>query len=512
LRYKESDMARPSKAPTEVELKFLLLPGERLAVSRDPLLADATETNLSSVYYDTPDRALRKRCITLRVRHEQGRFVQTVKREAGSNLFDRREWETEIGRPEPDRAAFAGTPAGDILGAKGADTLTRLFSTEVGRTSRIAKEGSDLIEVSLDHGEIVAGAQRQPIDELELELKGGDASGLFALARRFAGDAILRLSFESKAERGYQLVAGEAPTAQNPEVAHIPGDMIGARAFALVMRACLVHVCSSAHLLRETRDAEALHQLRVGLRRLHAAFATFKPILPGKELPKLGAEIKWMGTELDRARDLDVLIENGIHSRKNKNEDESRSRRLGYRLRAAQTAGYDRALAAVNSHRFAMLMLNCSEWVEIGSWRRSRDKKVVGLRDGIASALGRATLDRLSRKLRKTGKHMHALDPPARHRARIKAKKLHYAAEFFAEAFGRHSKARSSKFIASLAKLQDALGDLNDLTVGHQTLLEAAGEDAALAFRGEHDWDEGRLLQKAVRAYKDWRQARPFWH
>jgi CHAD domain-containing protein len=107
---------------------------------------------------------------------------------------------------------------------------------------------------------------------------------------------------------------------------------------------------------------------------------------------------------------------------------------------------------------------------------------------------------------------MHALDPPARHRARIKAKKLHYAAEFFAEAFGRHSKARSSKFIASLAKLQDALGDLNDLTVGHQTLLEAAGEDAALAFRGEHDWDEGRLLQKAVRAYKDWRQARPFWH
>lgn len=111
---------------------------------------------------------------------------------------------------------------------------------------------------------------------------------------------------------------------------------------------------------------------------------------------------------------------------------------------------------------------------------------------------------------------MHALDPRARHRARIKAKNLRYAAEFFAETFGRHSKARRSKFIASLAKLQDALGDLNDLTVGHQTLLEAAGEDAALASggkcRAEHDWDEARLLQKAVRAYKDWRQAKPFWH
>ncbi len=134
-------MVRPSKAPTEVELTFLLLPGERLAVSRDPLLADATETDMSSVYYDTPDWALRKHGITLRVRHVQGRFVQTVKREAESNLFDRGEWETEIGGPEPDRAAFPGTPAGDILGAKGPDTLTRLFSTEVGRTSRIAKEG-----------------------------------------------------------------------------------------------------------------------------------------------------------------------------------------------------------------------------------------------------------------------------------------------------------------------------------------------------------------------------------
>jgi triphosphatase len=74
-------MVRPSKAPTEVELMFLLLPGERLAVSRDPLLAGVTETDLSSVYYNTPGRALRKHGITLRVRQVQGRFLQTVKRE-----------------------------------------------------------------------------------------------------------------------------------------------------------------------------------------------------------------------------------------------------------------------------------------------------------------------------------------------------------------------------------------------------------------------------------------------
>jgi triphosphatase len=146
-------MVRPSKVPTEVELKFLLCPRERLAVARNLLLADSTtQTDMSSVYYDTHDWALRKRGVTLRVRRVNGAFLQTIKREAGSNLFDRGERETEIRGAEPECSAFAGTPAADILGAKGAHTLMRLFNTEVRRTSRIVKEGSGLVEVSLDHG------------------------------------------------------------------------------------------------------------------------------------------------------------------------------------------------------------------------------------------------------------------------------------------------------------------------------------------------------------------------
>lgn len=511
----ELDMVRPSKTPTEVELKFLLSPGQRQGFAGIPLLAgETTQADLSSVYYDTPDQALRKRGVTLRVRRVNGAFVQTVKCEPRSNLFDRGEWETTIHGAKPDRSAFAGTPAEDILCAKGVGPLKKLFSTEVQRTSRIVKEGSDRIEISLDHGEIVAGAHRKPIDELELELKGGDAGRLFTLAHRFAADAVLRLSFESKAERGYRLATGETPAAQNGEAVHIPGDITGADAFARVMHACLAQICGNADLLRETRNPEALHQLRVGLRRLRAALVTFKPILPGKTRSRMAAEIKWMGGELDTARDLDVFIDNNARSAKEKGEEDARSHALVDRLGAAQTASYDRALEAVNSKRFAMLVLNCSEWVETGSWRRSRDKKAAGLRDGAASALACTALGRLTRRLRKAGKHMATLDPPARHQARIQAKKLRYAAEFFAETFGRHVKIRRGKFIASLAKLQDALGDLNDLTVGHRTLLEVTGEDTARGSgdKDEDDSDETRLLQRAVGSYKDWRHANAFWH
>lgn len=499
-----------------MELKFLLLRAERKAVARNPLLGGATtKADLSSVYYDTPDRALRKHGVSLRVRRVKGRFVQTVKCDAGSNLFDRGEWESEIVGPEPDRAAFAETPAGDILGANGAGMLTRLFSTEVRRTSQVVKEGSDLVEVSLDHGQVVAGAHRQPIDELELELKGGDAGGLFTMARRFAGDAVLRLSFESKSERGYRLAGGEAPAARNAEAVHIGSDMTGAEAFAVVMRDCLAQICSNANLLRETRDAEALHQLRVGLRRLRAVLATFEPILPGREFSKMGVESKWIGGELDAARDLDVFIEKNAHTGNGQEKGDTQSRALDDRLGAAQIASYDRAIEAIGSKRFAMFVLDCAEWVEIGGWRGSRDKKVVQWRDGVVSTLASAALDRSSRKLRKAGRHMVALDPPARHRARIRAKKLRYAAEFFAETFGHH-KGRRLKFIASLARLQDALGDLNDLAVGNRMLLEAAGKDVASAppavrGAGKHARDEARLLKGAVHAYKDWRQVKPFW-
>jgi triphosphatase len=225
-----------------------------------------------------------------------------------------------------------------------------------------------------------------------LELKGGEAGVLFAIARRFAGDAVLRLSFESKAERGYRLVAGEATTAQNAGVAHIRGDMTGVDAFAVVMRACLAQVSGNAHTLRGTRNAEALHQFRVGLHRLHAALAAFKSILRGGGRSKMGSEIKWMGRELDTARDLDVFIENNAHSVKDESENDSWSRALSDQLSAARTTSYDRAIEAVDSTRFALLMLNGAEWVEIGPWRRNRD--VVELRDGTASALGRAALER----------------------------------------------------------------------------------------------------------------------
>ena len=113
-----------------------------------------------------------------------------------------------------------------------------------------------------------------------------------------------------------------------------------------------------------------------------------------------------------------------------------------------------------------------------GRWRRSENAGVVKLRDGDACVLAGEALEPTKyHQLRKATRRLGTLDPVARHRARIKAKKLRYAGEFFDETFGKHTKARRSKFIASLTELQGiALGGLNDMTAARATALAAAGD------------------------------------
>ncbi len=505
-----------SSSPAEVELKFLFSVKSLAVIAGNPICArGTTQEELRSVYFDTSHWDLRRKGVSLRVRCKRGAFIQTVKREAGVALLDRGEWETSVAGDQPSAAGLVGTPAEHILQKHGA-VLVPVFTTIVQRTSRTLKRGEDRVEISLDHGEITAKDLRDPIDELELELKGGSASGLFLVARGLMKDTILLLSFESKAERGYRLLAGQGLVARKAEPIHIRAQMTGGEAFQQVARNCLTQVCANANLLRESREPEVVHQLRVGLRRLRAAFTTFKAILPGKALDQMNAEMRWIGSELDPARDIDVFIEGAAGSAKADNEVEPLQSLFGERLYAVRTERYGRAIEAVESKRFAVLLLTCAEWVETGRWRRSENTGVVKLRDGDARVLAGEALERLSHQLRKATRRLGTLDPVARHRARIKAKKLRYAGEFFDETFGKHMKARRSKFIASLTELQDALGGLNDMTAARATALAAAGDRVELAFLAgrmirARERDERDLLANALRSCDRWRDAKPFW-
>src|SRR5665213_904949 len=172
------DWVMADRDPVEPELKFLIEPGALGALRAHPLFRRPTwEEHLRSVYFDTAQGELRAAGFSLRVRDVGGAFVQTVKQLGASVGFVRGEWECRVPSARPDLSALARTPAGNGLG--GEVVLRRVFTTTVRRTSWLWRDGSGIVEASLDQGEIRAQNRRARICEVELELKSGAPGVLF---------------------------------------------------------------------------------------------------------------------------------------------------------------------------------------------------------------------------------------------------------------------------------------------------------------------------------------------
>jgi hypothetical protein len=85
--------------------------------------------------------------------------------------------------------------------------------------------------------------------------------------------------------------------------------------------------------------------------------------------------------------------------------------------------------------------------------------------------VAREVIEKRRRKLKKLADAIGKSSPPDEyHAARIEAKKLRYAVEFFAPLYGK----RAERFVAAVKDLQEVLGDYQDATVAMETLREHA--------------------------------------
>src|SRR5262249_5940340 len=132
------------------------------------------------------------------------------------------------------------------------------------------------------------------------------------------------------------------------------------------------------------------------------------------------------------------------------------------------------------------LALDTPAWIETGDWTRNPNDATGMLRRRPFTAEAAEQLRRPWKKILKSGKHLVRLDRQHRHKCRIQANNLRYAAEVFAPAVPRKRAIRRRKdFVASLEQLQDALGELNDIAVNEKLLEQLGdGEDAGTKRHG----------------------------
>lgn len=454
----------------EAELKFRVPPRslERVETWRLPGGRQQTQAqaDLVSTYFDTPKQKLRRYGLSLRVRRNGQKYIQTVK-SASDGRFGRGEWEAEVESNSPDLAKADGSPLEELVSRRLNRKLKPVFQTSVHRITLPINRGGSEIELAIDRGKISVGRRSIPVEELELELRRGEPRDLFEVANAIAHKTEAELYLRSKSERGYDLASRSCNSAVFAQPVKVDRHMRASEAFRTIARSTIRHFSGNADAVRN-HDAEGVHQMRVGLRRLRAVISLFSRILVSARAESVKRELKWLTRELAPARELDVFLKETIRPAAANSAPRRGIRAIEEEFVARRAQALERARTAVSGKRFRMLLLDVTEWVE-------REDSISGGADIPIRKFAAKLLRRRVRNVRREAENLERLSDRARHKLRIKAKKLRYAAEFFEALFpGKRRRKRLAKLVKHAQAIQDALGSLNDYLAHRKMAMDAA--------------------------------------
>lgn len=326
-------------------------------------------------------------------------------------------------------------------------------------------DGTALVEIADD--EVVAeragdASPRVAWREWEAELVDGDADDLEAVVAELERAGARRAGHASKLVRalGDRVPSlGREPT---PRLDGSARDVVAARLReqhrALLAQDVLVRLGSPG----------AVHRMRVAVRRLRAALATFRPLLDAERTEPVRAELRWLARALGEERDAEVLLERLTAAAAALPVELAigpLSSRLDDALRSRARDAHRRTLEALESKRWLALAEAVAALVEHPPWRADAD----GTAGELLLPLVRRELRRTRRRLERAG----AAAPGARrdellHQARKAAKRARYAVESLEPAAG----APAARLARPLERVQAVLGEHRDAVVAQPVLRE----------------------------------------
>lgn len=463
---------------------------------------------LTATYYDTADLRLARAGTSLRFRHGD-ELPWTVKLPTAVAGV----------RHEISRKGKPDAPPSDLIAlvtavSRGAPLAPAAVVRTVRRAGELrAADGTVLVELADDKVSVLDGRTvTRRFREIEAELKAGDRALLDAVGAALTAAGARTGDFTPKHVRALGPAAGGAPdlVAVTPLAAKASaGDVV-----TNAVRGGVRRILTFDPLVRLRAavgdDDTAVHQMRVGCRRLRSDLRTFAPLVDRAWSKPLRDELRWLAAALGAARDAEVL--------------RARLRRTAAadplappdaaavdRIDAALAARHATALAALDtvltSERYLRLvesLVTAARTPQLTPAADERASKVLprlvsrpwrDLAYGARGVDGAADLDRFS--------------PDERwHAVRIHGKRARYAVEAVREAVGPQAR----KLGKALAAVQDLLGEHQDAAVAADTWLEIAGgapDDHALAVTAGRLYERERTAIRQARAgFADaWRAA-----
>ena len=162
---------------------------------------------METSYFDTPDGALSRQHMTLRLRRENTLSVCTLKTPLPDG--SRGEWECTADTMEDGIARLLQLGAPAILRELTADGVQVSCGARFIRLAGAVATADGTAELALDRGVLLAGHRQAPLCEVEVELKTGSDEACLAFARALTADFDLQPQPESKFSRASALAIGE---------------------------------------------------------------------------------------------------------------------------------------------------------------------------------------------------------------------------------------------------------------------------------------------------------------
>ncbi|HVZ70053.1 MAG TPA: CHAD domain-containing protein [Rhizomicrobium sp.] len=288
-------------------------------------------------------------------------------------------------------------------------------------------------------------------------------------------------------------------------------DMTAEDGFRVAVLECLAQISANIPAVR-AREVEGVHQLRVGLRRLHTALYSFGDPFRVATVKRLRRRTKGLAGLFGPARDLDVFLEEVFVPVARSAQGNDALEFLRNRIEDARIKAWDEALAKLDEGGLQEFLDETAATAEGRSWGKGSDEPIL---ETSSRALEESFL-----RARKRARRIGRGEDRDFHRLRIALKKLRYTAEFFE---GLYRKKRLKDYLDCVRDLQDVLGAMHDAAAARQTLMRLTAEEPASARSAAQlayasglitGWHESRATGLADKARKRWKQldrARQFW-
>lgn len=266
--------------------------------------------------------------------------------------------------------------------------------------------------------------------------------------------------------------AGKDPGRYSAKVVvKLDPDMRSEEATKNIMRFLLQVIRINEAEIEKDLDTEFLHDFRVAIRRTRSALAQVKQVFPAEDTERFKKGLAYVGKLSNELRDLDVYL---LNQKRYKAKlppvlREDIDPLFAY-LRQKRAATFKEVITGLKSERYAEIL---AEW-EAFLDQEQTDSPRAPNADLPIIDLARKRIRKKYRQIVKEGSLiLEHTEDELLHALRIQCKKLRYLMELFTSLFAR---GKIAVLIQQLKKLQDNLGDFNDLCVQEEYLLKICGE------------------------------------